>query len=567
MKIHTLGYPRIGAKRELKKALEAFWKGKIKIEDLESESEHIQSEIWKRQSNLDFVTVGDFSLYDHVLDMSFTLGNIPKRVKNPKGTELDYYFRAARGRSAEDHACSCTNAGEMTKWFDTNYHYIVPEFTAETTFELNPDRLLAALESARESNYKTKPVIIGPITYLWLGKSKDGSDKYKHLEKLIIAYEKLLENLKHAGAKWVQIDEPALVMDLAPQLEAFYKIAYNKLSKIDVKLLLTTYFGPLKENLKLALKLPVAGYHIDMVRGKSDISEVLAKFPEDRVLSLGVLDGRNIWKTDLEALLDELKPIYKKLGSKLWLAPSCSLLHVPVDLELEEKLDSEIKSWLSFAQQKLEELKILSSALVNGRDSVKQALLKNAECLKSRHKSISVKNPIIRKRVSEVTPEWGNRKSSYPERNKVQRERLQLPLFPTTTIGSFPQTREIRQLRSQHKKGLINDKKYSDGIKEVIKDVIKIQEKLGLDVLVHGEAERNDMVEYFGEQLEGYAFSQFGWVQSYGSRCVKPPILFGDISRPKPMTIDWITFAQAQTKKPMKGMLTGPVTILNWSFV
>lgn len=565
MKIHTLGFPRIGSQRELKKAQEAFWKGSIEARELEQVAESIQLQIQREESSLDFLTTGDFSLYDHVLDMSFTLGNIPERVKSPPTTELDYYFRSARGRSAEANACCNTHAGEMTKWFDTNYHYIVPEFSEGTEFKLNTDRLDKALTLTDKS--KAKVMIIGPVTYLWLGKSKDGSDKYALLKKLIPIYKKLLQHLKEHGVEWVQIDEPALVMDLEPRVAALYKPTYDALAQVEIKLLLTTYFGALEENLDLALELPVAGLHLDIVCSQRDLQRVFERLPQGKVLSLGVINGRNIWKSDLNSLLEFLEPIYKSLGERLWLAPSCSLLHVPVDLQLEEKMDSEVKSWLAFALQKLEELRLLKQALTEGRNSVAEALQQNQQCVESRHGSTRVNNPKVRQRLQQVTPEWGNRKSPYNVRTTLQREKLTFPLYPTTTIGSFPQTKEIRSLRSQYRKGTLSEVDYRKGIQKEICSVINIQEELGLDVLVHGEAERNDMVEYFGEQLQGYVFSEYGWVQSYGSRCVKPPILFGDISRPQPMTIDWITFAQSQTQKPMKGMLTGPVTILNWSFV
>jgi 5-methyltetrahydropteroyltriglutamate--homocysteine methyltransferase len=574
---HNLGFPRIGAQRELKLAQEAFWQGKLSADELQSTAASLRTQHWQSQKvqGLNWVPVGDFSLYDQVLDMSATLGNLPERASAADGTELDHYFRVARGRSASDNACGPAHAGEtnechageMTKWFDTNYHYIVPEFHADTEFSLNADRLVAQLAEARAQGVAAKPVILGPVSYLFLGKSKDDSDRLDLLDKLLPVYGQLLQTLADNGASWVQIDEPALVTELNTDWRHAITLTYHRLKSAPVKLLLTTYFGELRENLQLACELPVAGLHLDAVSAPAEVQRLVDWLPSHKVLSLGIISGRNIWKTDLTATLDWLEPIQQKLGHRLWLAPSCSLLHVPVDLAQETELDAEVHNWLAFAQQKLEELNLLARALTHGRDTVAAELSANAEALASRRRSPRVHNPNVAASVAAITPELGQRKSPFDKRIALQQQQLNLPAFPTTTIGSFPQTAEIRQTRLQFRKGELDAAAYQERIREEIAHCVRQQEELGLDVLVHGEAERNDMVEYFGEQLEGYVFSRFGWVQSYGSRCVKPPILFGDISRPKAMTIDWINYAQSLTSKPLKGMLTGPVTILNWSFV
>ncbi|MEH8019851.1 5-methyltetrahydropteroyltriglutamate--homocysteine S-methyltransferase [Rheinheimera metallidurans] len=567
VKLHNLGFPRIGNKRELKFALESFWKNDSTATELLATAGQIRSKNWTLQQSLDLVPVGDFSLYDQVLDMSFTLGNLPKRVAHLNDSELDNYFRIARGRSANDSPCQCIHAGEMTKWFDTNYHYIVPEVTTDTVFTLNSARILAQVAEAKTQGVKFKPVLIGPVTYLWLSKEKDSSNKLALLHKLLPVYQQLLTELAQAGAEWVQLDEPALVTELDQAWQEAVTQAYQALKFSPVKLLLATYFGTLGDNLTLTLNLPVAGIHFDAVRGKAELEQVVASLPSDKVLSLGVIDGRNIWKTDLNITLAYLQPIAAKLAERLWLAPSCSLLHVPVNLDNETKLDTDILSWLAFAEQKLIELTVLGKALNDGPNAVGRELADNLAAINSRHTSPRVHNPAVKAAVSNISAQLGKRQSSYSVRAAKQAKHLPLPLYPTTTIGSFPQTKEIRQARLAFKKHSISASEYEVKMKAEIEYAVREQEKLGLDVLVHGEAERNDMVEYFGEQLQGYAFSQFGWVQSYGSRCVKPPILFGDISRPQPMTVAWTKYAQSLTDKPMKGMLTGPVTILNWSFV
>lgn len=570
--IHNLGFPRIGAKRELKFALERYWKGESSRDALKKVGVALRKRHWDEQSGLDLVPIGDFAFYDQVLDMSFTLGNLPARVRSFHGDHLDNYFRVARGRSAEEaekHASCCGGvaAGEMTKWFDTNYHYIVPEFDAATEFSLDASRLLEQLAEARAQGVKAKPVIIGPVTYLALGKAKDSSDRLALLPRLLPLYSTLLDTLAAHGAEWVQIDEPILATQLDAAWQHAFNHAYHQLKFCRVKLLLATYFGQLKENGYLAANLPVSGLHIDAVNGREDVQPLMNVLPPHKVLSLGVINGRNIWKTDLTVLLDWLEPLAERLGDRLWIAPSCSLLHVPVDLNSEEKLDAEITSWLAFAVQKLDELRILGKALREGREVVQAELTANQAALAARRASPRVNNPAVQAALVNIDDKLGQRNSIYAKRIKKQAELLKLPPYPTTTIGSFPQTLEIRHARSEYKAGRLDDAGYKAAMRAEIARSVREQETLDLDVLVHGEAERNDMVEYFGEQLQGYAFSQFGWVQSYGSRCVKPPILFGDISRPQPMTLEWITYAQSLTRKPVKGMLTGPVTILNWSFV
>lgn len=569
---HNLGFPRIGAKRELKFALESYWKGESSLDDLKSLGAQLRQRHWAHQADLGLAAAGDFAFYDQVLDMSFTLGNLPERVQGFHGDTLDNYFRVARGRSAkgaEDHSACCGGvaAGEMTKWFDTNYHFIVPEFSAGTEFKLDPSRLLDQVAEARAQGVKVKPVIVGPVTYLALGKAKDDSDKLALLPRLLPVYAELLATLAAQGVEWVQIDEPILVTELSADWQQAVDTAYQTLANGKVKLLLATYFGQLLGNLPLVCKLPVQGLHLDAINARAEVDAVIAQLPQDRVLSLGVINGRNIWKTDLASVLDWLEPVAKQLGERLWIAPSCSLLHVPVDLESEQKLDAEVRSWLAFALQKLGELKVLAVALNQGRDAVKTELAANSAAIAARRASPRVNNPAVKAALAKINPALGQRKNAYPTRAGKQAALLKLPAYPTTTIGSFPQTGEIRQARSQFKSGALDEAGYKKAMRAEIERSVREQEALGLDVLVHGEAERNDMVEYFGEQLDGYAFSQFGWVQSYGSRCVKPPVLFGDISRPKAMTVEWIKYAQSLTSKPMKGMLTGPVTILNWSFV
>jgi len=565
---HNLGFPRIGKHRELKFALEKYWSNAISQDALLQTADTLRQQHWQNQNKLDWVPVGDFSFYDQVLDMSFLLDNVPKRAKNLSDNELDNYFRVARGRaSVNESDCTCIQAGEMTKWFDTNYHYIVPEFSQETNFALQAQQLVAQIKQAQAQGVKVKPVVIGPVTYLWLGKSKDKTNKLDLLDSLVKVYGQLFDELAKLGIEWVQVDEPILVTELEADWQAAFRKTYDELANKPIKLLLASYFGSLQDNLNLACELPIDGLHIDAINAKDEVQLVINSLPDDKILSLGVVNGRNIWKTDLSATLLWLEPVFQQLEDRLWLAPSCSLLHVPVDLDSEQELDDDIKLWLGFAVQKLEELRLLAQALNQGQASITKEIASNIDAINDRKYSSLVHDSAVKERADKANGELGNRQSNYKIRAKLQSEKFNLPLYPTTTIGSFPQTLEIRQARRNYKLGKLSAEKYTQAMRSEIRHCVQVQEDLGLDVLVHGEPERNDMVEYFGQQLNGYAFSQFGWVQSYGSRCVKPPIIFGDISRPKPMTLEWTTYAQSLTDKPMKGMLTGPVTMLNWSFV
>lgn len=567
IKTHNLGFPRIGKNRELKFGLEAFWNGQLSQNELNEIGSHLRLNNWFKQKDLDFVPVGDFSFYDQVLDMSYTLGNIPDRVRDLKGSYLDSYFRTARGQSSSENQSNIVHASEMTKWFDTNYHYIVPEFSRNTKFSLNFELLENQIKEAKNAKINVKPVIIGPATYLWLGKSKDNSNKLSLLDNILPIYKNLLKNLANIGAEWIQIDEPILTTELSQEWQHAIEKSYSTLKNSGINILLTTYFGKLQENIKLACNLPVQGLHVDGINARDEVDQIIQLLETDKILSLGVVNGRNIWKTDLNETINWLEKIYEKLEDRLWIAPTCSLLHVPVDLNSEKKLNITIRSWLAFAEQKLDEIKIIAAALNGKKQDVSKELDENFNSIKTRQESALVHNESVKLNVSKINSKIGQRENCYKERFKKQSAVLKLPVFPTTTIGSFPQTKEIRQARSKFKKGELSKESYTSLMKNEIKKTIQEQEILGLDVLVHGEPERNDMVEYFGEQLNGFAFSELGWVQSYGSRCVKPPIIFGDISRPKEMTIEWINYAQSLTEKPMKGMLTGPVTILNWSFV
>ncbi len=568
MRLHNLGFPRMGANRELKFALESYWKGETNTDTLLTTAYGLRQQHWntQQQAGLDFVPVGDFALYDHVLNTSLMLGNIPPRFQQGRAdNELDQYFRMARGRAPTGEP---TFACEMTKWFDTNYHYIVPELATDTDFHLASTQLLDQVKEAQAAGFTPKPVLLGPLSYLWLGKVKGQDfDKLELLHRLLPVYAEILQYLAALGVEWVQVDEPILVLDLPLAWQNAFESTYNQLQTRNLNVLLATYFGELRDNLRLACSLPVAGLHLDAVRGREEVTRVLDNLPPYKVLSLGVVDGRNLWKTDLNKVLAWLEPIHQRLGERLWLAPSCSLLHVPLDLQLEATLDTELKNWLAFAVQKLDELRILSQALTQDRGSVRTALEANHAAIESRQTSTRVHNPAVAERMASVTPALLQRASTYPERAKAQHQRFELPLYPTTTIGSFPQTPEIRKARRDFKAGERDAASYHTAMQAEIRHAVEVQEQLGLDVPVHGEAERNDMVEYFGEQLAGYAFTRLGWVQSYGSRCVKPPIIYGDVSRPVAMTVEWSAYAQSLTAKPMKGMLTGPVTMLQWSFV
>ena len=562
---HLSGYPRIGAKRELKFAVEAFWKGDKTEAELQAVAADIRSKNWAAQkaAGADLLPVGDFSFYDHVLDLLCTLGAIPKRFGfDAANLSLPEYFQLARGNATQF-------AMEMTKWFDTNYHYIVPEWHADTEFSVNAGRLIAQIKEAKAQGHDIKPTLVGPLTLLWLGKKKEefGCRVATLLPKLLPAYAQLLRELAAEGVDWIQIDEPILAVD-APQayLDAFPTV-YKELANTGTRIIIGTYFASVAEHLELLKNLPVHGLHIDAVRAPEQVSTFVNAWPQNKVLSIGLIDGRNVWRANLSKVIDTLAPIAAKLGNNLWIAPSCSLLHSPQDLAVEEKLDSEIKSWMAFAAQKLVELGTVKQALAHGKDSVKDAIAASDAAAADRATNAKIHNDAVKARLAALPANADQRKSPFAERIKAQQALLNLPTLPTTTIGSFPQTSEIRQARAAFKKGELSAADYDAAMKKEIAYCVEVQEKLELDVPVHGEAERNDMVEYFGEQLAGYCFSQFGWVQSYGSRCVKPPIIFGDVSRPNPMTVYWSSYAQTLTKRPMKGMLTGPVTMFKWSFV
>lgn len=567
---HNLGFPRIGRDRELKKAQEAYWKGDIDQAALRQVGKELRAEHWRLQheAGIELLPVGDFAWYDQVLTHSLTFGVIPERFRhaNEKPT-LDTLFAMARG-AVGSSCCGGAHAQEMTKWFDTNYHYLVPELTAEQEFSLSWEQLFDEVDEAKALGYQVKPVVIGPLTWLWLAKVKGQAfDKLDLLEKLLPIYGEIFQRLAAQGVEWVQIDEPILVLDLPQDWKSAFERAYNLLQREPVKKLIATYFGGLEDNLGLAANLPVDGLHIDLVRAPKQFPTILDRLPGYKILSLGVVNGRNVWRCDLEKALTVLRQAQERLGDRLWVAPSCSLLHSPVDLGREDKLDAELKSWLAFAVQKAAEVATLVKALNNPEDAqVKAAIVESQQVQASRANSPRIHKPEVKARVQAVTVADSQRQSEFAERIKQQHAELNLPLFPTTTIGSFPQTKEIRAARQAFKQGKISQEQYVEAMQAEIRHAVKVQEELGLDVLVHGEAERNDMVEYFAEQLDGYLFTRFGWVQSYGSRCVKPAVIFGDLSRPKAMTVDWISYAQAQTDKVMKGMLTGPVTMLMWSF-
>jgi 5-methyltetrahydropteroyltriglutamate--homocysteine methyltransferase len=588
---HTLGFPRIGAQRELKTALEAHWRGDATAASLQATAAQLRQTHWQVQADagLGFVTVGDFALYDHVLNHIQLLGCEPARFGFDAHTpELARTFAMARGTSATSAstACStaCTNqthstgqpALEMTKWFDTNYHYLVPEFTPHTTFAVGSQGLFDEVAQAQALGHRVKAVLLGPLSFLWLGKAKAaGFDRLDLLPDLLPVYEAILTRLKAQGVQWVQIDEPILGLDLPNPWRHAFEPTYWQLARSAPPLLLATYFAPLADNLRLACQLPVAGLHVDAVRNPDELVGVADWLPAHKVLSVGIVDGRNIWRTDLDAALARLQPVADKHTGPLWLAPSCSLLHVPISLQHETSLDAELRSWLAFATEKLHELRVLAAALGQspnpadgaGNDALNEELHAARTAIAARRNSPRVHRATVAARLAQAAPDADQRHSPFAQRQQAQRARLQLPLLPTTTIGSFPQTADIRSARAAFKRGTLSAEQYQRTMQDEITRAVRSQETLGLDVLVHGEAERNDMVEYFGEQLDGFAFTTNGWVQSYGSRCVKPPIIYGDVARPAPMTVAWTQYAQSLTHRPLKGMLTGPITLLQWSFV
>ena len=594
----NMGFPRIGLKRELKKATEAYWKGEIDYTALRSVGVELRARHWtlQKEAGIDVIPSNDFSFYDHMLDMSAMVGAIPPRFRSPGSSkaqtpgapahrtasayavmadvaelsavdasasvDFDTYFAMARGSDVAP-------AMEMTKWFDTNYHYIVPEFHAEQEFRLSSRKAIDEFKEAKALGIHTRPVLIGPITYLTLGKVKDADfDELALLHKILPVYVQILAQLDEAGADWVQLDEPVLTLDLSDAHREAFKVAYGTLSTVGVRILVATYFGELADNLKFLADLPIDGLHVDLVRAPHQLDLVLRRWPSNLLLSLGVIDGRNIWRANLDKALAHIEVAIAARGrDALQIAPSCSLIHSPVDLDLEQKLDAELKSWLAYARQKLLEVAALKTAANRGKLAAPQAFSESAAAAASRASSQRINDLAVKARTASIAEEDMDRGTAFAERRARQRARLSLPAFPTTTIGSFPQTEAVRKARAAFKRSEIDAAAYDTFLKEATAEAVRKQEELGLDVLVHGEFERNDMVEYFGEQLNGFAFTQHGWVQSYGSRYVKPPIIFGDVSRPHPMTVAWSSYAQSLTEKPMKGMLTGPVTILQWSFV
>ena len=575
---HNLGYPRIGNNRELKKAVEGYWSGSFSYSQLIQISVTIKQKNWliQRDLGIDLIPSNDFSFYDHVLDLAFAIDAIPKRYahlpRNSDQSELDLYFAMARGYQAGE---TDITAMEMTKWFDTNYHYIVPEFHKNQKFWLTNLKLIDEFLEAKQLGIITKPVLLGPVSFLLLGKEKEpGFDRIDLLENLLAAYSEMLSLLLDNGVKWVQFDEPFLALDLTPKQKEAFRIAYSRIKKNfpSINILLATYFDGLLDNSELTASLPVDAIHLDLVRAPEQMEPMLYLISGDKKLSLGIVDGRNIWKNDFENSLKLINKAVEVIGEeRVMIAPSCSLLHVPCDLDLEtneEVLSPEIKQWLAFAKQKIEEVAVLKQLSIHkGTKTTKQFFKDNQEAIQSRRISSLIHNDLVKERIEFIEQYEGMKRKPFPLRKKEQQKHLVLPPFPTTTIGSFPQTNEVRSWRGKLKKKELSLNVYNLLIQKEIEKAIRWQEEVGLDVLVHGEFERNDMVEYFGEMLDGFVFSRNGWVQSYGSRCVKPPIIFGDVLRPNPMTVDWIKYAQSLTSKPVKGMLTGPVTILKWSFV
>jgi 5-methyltetrahydropteroyltriglutamate--homocysteine methyltransferase len=559
---HVIGFPRIGARRELKNALERYWKGALSEAGLKAVGVDLRARHWALQieAGLDYLTVGDFAWYDHVHNVTCLFGAAPERFGLSGSVDLEGYFSMARG-TADQPALA------MKKWFDTNYHYLVPELGPTTRFALNPRWLLLEVKEALTRRRPVKVVLTGPLTWLWLASAQPGFDKLSLLPSLVKAYAELSTELKSLGVQWLQLDEPMLAQDVPAEWLAAFGLAYAEIAAVAPSIMLATYFGSVAEHASLLRSLPVGGLHLDLVRAPEQIDVFLPDWPRDKVLSLGVVDGRNVWRTDLARALSLLHTTRAAVGERLWISASCSLLHVPADLRLEQKLDPEIRAWMAFAVQKLDEIVLLKRALVEGESAVWRELHTSSTASEQRRKAAATHRQDVRVRVAALNNESARRRSPFAIRAQRQRQALNLPLLPTTTIGSFPQTTEIRQSRAAFKQGRLDEAQYESIMQSAIRDAVTRQEAIGLDVLVHGEPERNDMVEYFGEQLDGVAITEHGWVQSYGSRCVKPPIIYGDVTRPRPMTLDWARYAQSLTSKPMKGMLTGPVTMLFWSFV
>lgn len=580
MQTHNLGYPRIGSRRELKKASEQYWAGKLPASQLMATGKNIRIQNWlfQKEAGIDLIPVGDFSFYDQVLDTSLMAGAIPERyldlMEKKQLADIDVLFAMARGYQNDGFDIK---AMEMTKWFDTNYHYIVPEFTAGQRFTLYSHKLLNEYIEARDAGVAAKPVLLGPVSYLLLGKEKQpGFHRLELIGRLLPVYLEMLQKLDDAKAFYVQFDEPCLSLNLTPAEQEVFVKTYQEIKHRfpGLHVILASYFECYGENLPTVLSLPVQTIHLDLVRCPSQLDDVLAtSFVNTKTrLSLGVVDGRNIWKNDFQQSVYLINKAIEKIGKdRVWIAPSCSLLHSPCDLDLEtdEKvLKPELKEWMAFARQKIDEVVTLARLSPGDHSLATDKLWKaNVEAMNSRRRSSLIHKPEVKQRMAAITEADARRQHCFQERKIKQREALGLPLFPTTTIGSFPQTPEVRNIRARLKKGELTQAEYDALIEKETADAIRWQESIGIDVLVHGEFERNDMVEYFGERLDGFVFTSNGWVQSYGSRCVKPPVIFGDVSRPAAMTVRWSAYAQSLTRKWVKGMLTGPVTILQWSFV
>nr|WP_287480327.1 5-methyltetrahydropteroyltriglutamate--homocysteine S-methyltransferase [Shewanella sp.] len=564
MQLNSLGFPRIGRRRELKFALEKYWRGEstqAQLREVASELRHTHWQ-WQAAAGIEQVPVGDFAFYDQVLTLSATLNAIPERHRGEGAIDLDTLFRVARGRAPTGQDAP---ASEMTKYFNTNYHYLVPELSQNQVFSIAYEQFFDEVSEAQSLGYKAKPVLLGPVSYLYLAKTVGQEfDKLSLLPNLLTAYADILARFAAQGVQWVQLDEPILALELDGEWQAAITEAYQALSITKVKILLTSYYGGITHHQALVSALPVAGLHVDLVTAPDQLAVFANALGQDQILSVGVVNGRNVWAAEADLIAERIGAVARDLGDRLWIGTSCSLLHSPVDLEVEATLEPALRQQLAFAKQKLLELANVRQLLLAPESAAVKEIVQT--CLARRETKAQAADSQVIARVAALTSADYERVSDFSVRQAVQQQKYRLPLLPTTTIGSFPQTPAIRGLRSRWRKGDLSDAQYTEQLQQVTRDTIDRQLKLGIDVLVHGEAERNDMVEYFGEQLAGVGFTKNGWVQSYGSRCVKPPLIYGDVSRPKAMTVDWAEFAQSLTDKPVKGMLTGPVTILHWSF-
>ena len=564
MQLNSLGFPRIGRRRELKFALEKYWRGEstqVELREVASELRRTHWQ-WQAAAGIEQVPVGDFAFYDQVLTLSATLNAIPERHRGEGTIDLDTLFRVARGRAPTGQDAP---ASEMTKYFNTNYHYLVPELSQNQEFSIAYEQFFDEVSEAQSLGYKAKPVLLGPVSYLYLAKTVGQEfDKLSLLPNLLTAYADILARFAAQGVQWVQLDEPILALELDGKWQAAITEAYQALSITKVKILLTSYYGGIAHHQALVSALPVAGLHVDLVTAPDQLTVFANALGQDQILSAGVVNGRNVWAAEVDLIAERIGAVARDLGDRLWIGTSCSLLHSPVDLEVEATLEPALRQQLAFAKQKLLELANVRQLLLAPESAAAKEIVQT--CLARREAKAQAADSQVIARVAALTSADYERVSDFNVRQAVQQQKYRLPLLPTTTIGSFPQTPAIRGLRSRWRKGDLSDAQYTEQLQQVTRDTIDRQLKLGIDVLVHGEAERNDMVEYFGEQLAGVGFTKNGWVQSYGSRCVKPPLIYGDVSRPKAMTVDWAEFAQSLTDKPVKGMLTGPVTILHWSF-